>query len=171
MQRPTGVPSTDVSTCGCADTVRLMARRRSPAPNRRDQCPCGTGDSFAKCCEPLLAGGAASSPARLMRSRYTAFTRGDLDHLRRTWHPSLLPEDLTIDPNVRWLGLTIVDAPDSTDGPDAAGEVEFIARYRHGSETASLQERSRFVRLDGEWVYLDGVFVEPAQPGDRLNLN
>lgn len=41
---------------------------------------------------------------------------------------------------------------------DGAAEVEFIARYRIGGGSAArLHERSRFVREDGRWFYVDGV--------------
>jgi SEC-C motif domain protein len=41
-------------------------------------------------------------------------------------------------------------------GPDQA-EVEFIARFRRGGASAArLHERSRFERVDGRWIYLDG---------------
>jgi SEC-C motif-containing protein len=35
--------------------------------------------------------------------------------------------------------------------------VEFRAHYRIGAEREVLHERSRFVRDDGVWTYLDGV--------------
>lgn len=37
-------------------------------------------------------------------------------------------------------------------------EVEFIARYRVGGASAErLHERSRFVREDDRWLYMDGA--------------
>jgi SEC-C motif-containing protein len=40
---------------------------------------------------------------------------------------------------------------------DGAGEVEFVARYRIGGASATkLHERSRFVREDERWFYLNG---------------
>ncbi|WP_354666094.1 YchJ family metal-binding protein [Klebsiella pneumoniae] len=38
-------------------------------------------------------------------------------------------------------------------------EVEFVARQRDaGGRAHRLHERSRFVREDGRWVYVDGEF-------------
>ena len=90
-----------------------------------------------------------------MRSRYSAFAVGDVDHLRRTWHPTTRPADLDLDPTVRWTGLDVLA---TTDGGllAAEGTVEFRAWYRHEGETGSQHETSRFVREDGAWRYLDG---------------
>ncbi|MBT2476414.1 hypothetical protein J7E68_17990, partial [Microbacterium sp. ISL-103] len=42
-------------------------------------------------------------------------------------------------------------------GPfDREGVVEFEAFGRQGDERGSLRERSRFVREDRRWLYLDG---------------
>jgi SEC-C motif-containing protein len=73
----------------------------APAPA---VCPCGSGDAFARCCGPLLAGEPAPSAERLMRSRYTAFARGDAAHLARTWHPRTRPERVDVDPRTRGPG-------------------------------------------------------------------
>jgi SEC-C motif-containing protein len=91
-----------------------------------------------------------------MRSRYSAFVRGDRDHLLASWHPSTRPASLDLEMGVRWLGLQVIDHRET--GPDCA-EVEFVARSRPpgGGEAQRLHERSRFVREDGRWYYLDGV--------------
>ena len=91
-----------------------------------------------------------------MRSRFTAFVRGDPAYLLATWHPSTRPRTLELDPDRRWVRLDIVDTLDG--GPFAAtGEVEFRAHYRDGSARGAQHERSRFVRLGGRWTYVDGV--------------
>ncbi len=90
-----------------------------------------------------------------MRSRYTAFVRGDRDHLLATWHPSTRPASLALEPGMRWLGLEV--RGHRVTGPDRA-EVEFVARSRPpGSGPAQrLHECSRFVREEGYWYYVDG---------------
>ncbi len=91
-----------------------------------------------------------------MRSRYTAFARGDADYLLATWHPSTRPATLDFEPGLRWLGLEVREHKSM--GADRA-EVEFVARSRPagGGAAHRLHERSRFVREDGRWYYLDGV--------------
>jgi SEC-C motif domain protein len=89
-----------------------------------------------------------------MRSRYSAYVMGSEPYLLATWHPSTRPASLGFEPGTKWLGLTVKSARDTA--TDTA-EVSFVARYRIGGQPAvRLQERSRFVREDGRWFYLDG---------------
>lgn len=104
-----------------------------------------------------------------MRSRYTAFTLGDVAHLRRTWDPATRPRRLTLDASTVWTGLEVlassgggVDDPAGTDDvdPDDAATVTF--RAHHGSGV--LAECSRFTRTGGVWRYLDGTHPAPSVP-------
>lgn len=123
--------------------------------NDASPCPCRSGDVFDSCCGPLLQGAPAPTAERLMRSRYTAFGRQDAQHLLRTWHPTTRPESLELEPSLEWRRLVIVDLV--AGGPfDLDGEVEFEAFWRQGADRGSLHERSRFVREDRRWYYLDG---------------
>lgn len=90
-----------------------------------------------------------------MRSRYTAFARGDTDHLWRTWHPRTRPDDVSVDPSTRWTGLTITDTSAGLEG-DETGEVAFEARFEDADGQGLVTERSRFARRGGRWVYVDG---------------
>lgn len=122
-------------------------------------CPCGSGDLYGGCCRPLIRGQEAPTAERLMRSRYTAFAIGDAAYLAQSWHPRTRPDDLEIDPDLRWTGLEIVDAQAGGEG-DTVGVVEFRATWEQGAGAGStagmLHERSRFVRVRGRWCYLDG---------------
>ena len=129
-------------------------------------CPCGRTDAkarplaYAACCGALhqrfAATGRWDAPdaEALMRSRYSAFTLDLLDYLRATWHPDTRPA--TLDANeagLKWLGLQIKSR--AQQDPDHA-TVEFVARSKLGGRAWRLHETSRFVRLDGQWHYLDG---------------
>lgn len=90
-----------------------------------------------------------------MRSRFDAFKRADPDWLLATWHPSTRPAGLDLADNPRWRGLQILET--EAGGPDdTEGVVEFRASYIADGELGILQERSRFVREDGRWYYVDG---------------
>ncbi|MEU3946921.1 YchJ family metal-binding protein [Streptomyces sp. NPDC029526] len=118
-------------------------------------CPCGLPEPYEACCGRLHSGAAAAPTAeRLMRSRYCAFVLRDTGYLLRTWHPRTRPDRLDLDPAMRWTGLEILD---TTDGSafHATGTVTFRASYRGGA----LHEHSRFERVAGAWVYVDGDFV------------
>ncbi|MGW5053534.1 YchJ family protein [Actinokineospora sp. NPDC004072] len=121
------------------------------------KCPCGRPVPLARCCGRVHAGLRAPTAEALMRSRYTAFAVGDRDHLLRTWHPSTRPAELTLDPRQRWERLEILS---TTDGGllHHEGTVEFRAHYRlPGGVRDSLHETSRFVRDNGQWLYVDGL--------------
>jgi SEC-C motif-containing protein len=91
-----------------------------------------------------------------MRSRYSAFAVGDADYLLGTWHSTTRPRTLAVDPAVRWTGLEVLaTSGGSMLSPD--GTVEFRASYVSGRRSGAQHERSRFVREDGRWRYLDGV--------------
>lgn len=139
-----------------------------------DPCPCGSGQTFARCCGPLLDGQAAPSAQALMRSRYTAFATGDEDYLFCTWHPRTRPDGPYCHAGTEWTGLTVLETvgggADARDGAEAI--VEFVARYRawagpwgtqgsagNGTRVVEdeLHERSRFVRRAGRWLYVDGT--------------
>ncbi|MEU6350278.1 YchJ family protein [Streptomyces sp. NPDC047072] len=123
---------------------------------RRALCPCGSPEAYDVCCGRFHRGTAAAPTAEaLMRSRYSAFVKGHRDYLVRTWHPRTRPGSLELDPGMRWTGLEILA---TTDGSafHTTGTVTFRASFKGGS----LHERSRFERVDGAWVYVDGEFLE-----------
>jgi SEC-C motif-containing protein len=135
-----------------------MSRPRSPHPARLPgACPCGLAATYDDCCGPLHRGQArAATPEQLMRSRYSAYAIQDEPYLLRTWHPATRPAAIGLDPAVHWLGLEILD---STDGGPFGGEsiVEFRARYTKDGGPGHLHERSRFLRHDNAWTYVDGT--------------
>ncbi|MCG2585166.1 YchJ family protein [Massilia sp. TS11] len=139
-----------------------------PMATSTPPCPCG-GPSFDSCCGPYLAGSAiAPSAEALMRSRYTAYTRGDEAYLKETWHPSTRPAEAILDPQekLQWLRLEIKSAlrlrkrnVESAPVEDA-DTVEFVATFRVNGRAHRLHEVSRFVRegTPPRWYYLDGHF-------------
>ncbi len=120
-------------------------------------CPCLSGLPYEECCGPLHGGETTAATAEaLMRSRYSAFATGDVDHLLRTWHASTRPAELELDPELRWYRLDVL-ATSRGGLLDSAGTVEFRAYHRSPDGAGSQHEVSRFVREDGAWLYVDGV--------------
>ena len=125
-------------------------------------CPCGRTTAkgqavaYAHCCARFVEH-FATTPApdaeHLMRSRYSAFVAEDAPYLQATWHASQRPADLDFEPGAKWLGLQVKDF--QVTGSDTA-EVEFVARFRVAGRAVRLHERSRFVREEGRWFYVDG---------------
>jgi len=122
-------------------------------------CPCGRTDAKGRpvaleaCCGPCHAGTAAPDAERLMRSRYSAFVRGNQPYLLATWHESTRPATLELEMGTKWLGLEI--RAHRMTGADTA-EVEFVARFRVAGRAVRQHELSRFVREHGLWFYVDG---------------
>ena len=122
-------------------------------------CPCGCADAQGRamdealCCGQYLLGQAAPNAQALMRSRYTAFVRGNVPYLLATWHASTRPASLLLQAHAQWLGLEI--RQHRMTGPDTA-EVEFVARFRVAGRAVRQHELSRFVCEGHLWYYLDG---------------
>ncbi|HEX5391751.1 MAG TPA: YchJ family metal-binding protein [Rhodocyclaceae bacterium] len=134
----------------------------SKASKKITACPCGSGQAYSACCEPLHQGMPAADARALMRSRYAAYVLGLADYLRATWHATTLPEDLEKDlnepPLPQWIGLDIKAF--RADG-DAA-QVEFVARFKVNGRAHRLHEISDFVHEDGRWLYVSGTFPDDA---------
>lgn len=129
-------------------------------------CQCGSGRPYGDCCGPLHRGLPAPTPLALMRSRYCAFRRGEVEHLLATSHPSLhAPDERAVLERAcsatRWLALRILDAPPATG--DRA-EVEFVA-FHEGLPIGQHHERSRFVREGGRWLYASGRILPAVDVG------
>jgi SEC-C motif domain protein len=95
-----------------------------------------------------------------MRSRYSAFTVGDLDYLQKTsageaalkFNRAELALSL---PHTEWLGLEITATEAGQTGDDRAS-VTFTARFRENGRLHVQGERSEFRRIGGEWRYMSG---------------
>ncbi|WP_433284256.1 YchJ family protein [Pseudonocardia sp. CA-142604] len=116
-------------------------------------CPCGLPQGYPDCCGRFHRGEAAPTAELLMRSRYTAFARGDTAYLLQTWHPDTRPPRLRLDPEDEWTRLEILGG---TGGGllGATGTVEFRAHRTNRGHPDVLHENSEFVREDGRWSYL-----------------
>ena len=123
-------------------------------------CVCDSGLAALTCCDPLHQGKPAATPEQLMRSRYSAFVKQQLDYLIETTHPaqqSLLDRAAISawSSQSQWLGLEVLQArylnPQQT-----IAEVEFKARWAEQGQPFEHLERSFFVqRADQRWYFLD----------------
>ncbi|MBN2799248.1 MAG: SEC-C domain-containing protein [Deltaproteobacteria bacterium] len=128
-----------------------------------DPCPCGSGLKLKRCCRRLHQGAPAESPEALMRSRYAAYAVGDAAYILATTHPAgpqaqadrgrWLEEVRRFSEGTDFVGLTVLSAGSEGD----EGFVSFHAALRQGGRDASFGERSRFLRVEGRWLYWDGV--------------
>jgi len=133
-------------------------------------CPCGSEKDYDACCGPVIAGAPAATAEALMRSRYTAYVKGEIDHIFGTYDPKVAREsDRTAterwSKESTWHGLKIVATERGGPGDDE-GVVEFMASHadRKGGPVLVHHERARFARSgpDRRWLYVDGDTVKPA---------
>jgi SEC-C motif-containing protein len=91
-----------------------------------------------------------------MRSRYSAYAKAEVEYLRATQSKptddAWAAETRRWTESVAWLSLEVVGREQGRAG-DAAGVVEFVARYLDGQAVVTLRERSTFSSRDGRWSY------------------
>lgn len=134
----------------------------------KETCPCGSKKQYQYCCGIYLTGRKNPETAeKLMRSRYTAFCKGNIDYLMETLHPdrrnsrdySELTKSIN---NTRWLSLKIINTNKGKKN-DSVGYVEFEAVYQV-TEPAQLHERSKFIKTDSKWFYVAGDILPGTIP-------
>lgn len=148
--------------CPCIESGGIPSRGNSAEfyPDDRtesdvfEQCDCGSGSSYVACCGRLHAGSVATTAEELMRSRYTAFCRGDVAYLLKSWAVETRPMSLSLDPAQEWTGLQI--ERHEVTGSDTA-TVQFTATWLKATKKGQLAETSRFRREADGWVYVDGI--------------
>lgn len=124
-----------------------------------ESCPCSSGQSYATCCQPFHDGAEPPTALQLMRARYAAFVKRDAAFLMRTSHPMLRSQfdarSLRSSFAMGWCGLEIVAT--TAGGPDdREGMVHFRASWCSADGVTHVHdERSRFSRAGGAWVYRD----------------
>lgn len=117
------------------------------------------------CCGPFLAGQPAPTAEATMRSRYTAFVRGDIDYIQRNHAPEIREnfnrgESERVSDEVDWQHLEILKSVEEGDG----GTVEFAAFIKREAQVMRHHERSSFRREDGRWLYVTGELNPKGEP-------
>lgn len=133
-------------------------------------CPCESQQTYESCCLPIHQHHQnAHTPEQLMRARYSAHVKGLVDFVVATYHPSCEAEkerDAIADSIASdWCGLEVVStAPgEHHDEGFVTFKAYFSAEQGRSTQTLCLEERSRFVRENGLWYYIDGEFPQANQ--------
>ncbi|PLX82431.1 MAG: hypothetical protein C0616_02125 [Desulfuromonas sp.] len=131
-----------------------------------NNCPCGSGNEYATCCEPIIKGRKSAETAeQMMRARYSAHVKVEIDFLYESTHPDHREgydhkATQTWAENSEWYGLEIIET--NQGGPkDKEGEVVFTARFRDKEGRRTHHERGRFTRYKGNWRFTEGEMVKP----------
>ena len=125
------------------------------------ECPCQSGKPFSECCEPIITGNKQAQTAeQLMRARYTAYSRQQMDFIESTHDPKTRQE-IDMESNrqwaesTNWVGLEIIQT-DRGGIADEQGTVEFKARFETEKGLKEHHELSQFRTIDGRWYFSDG---------------
>ena len=138
------------------------------SPN--DVCPCGSLKKYKKCCKPFHD--KITSPKNaleLMKSRFSAFAVCNSEYIISTTHEnnpdftqdlkSWNNDILNFSQNTRFEKLEILEFID--------GEVESFVTFKatlfQDKTDISFIEKSRFLKTEGIWKYVDGQFIEEGQ--------
>ncbi len=127
-------------------------------------CPCGSSKEYAQCCE-IYHNKTQQAPTAesLMRARYSAFVKDQIDYVGSTHKPGTTdfdPADAKRWANdSTWKGLEIVSTSKGREA-DNDGIVEFKASYTdvEGNDITH-HEISQFEKIDGKWFYAEGQIV------------
>jgi SEC-C motif domain protein len=135
------------------------------------ECPCGSKAALSACCGPIIGGAAAPTAEALMRSRYSAYVLGEIDHILTTQQDEGgRAQTERWSKESEWLGLE-VNATEAGGEDDEEGVVAFTARYRMNGEDVAHHERGLFGRRDGRWIYVGEAKARPVRVGPKVGRN
>jgi len=134
------------------------------SPN--DLCPCGSTKKYKKCCKPFHDGQIPKSAEELMKSRFSAYALSKADYIMETTHP-LNPDFAENSQSWKKDIMNFCDYTDfvnlevyeTQEGEDESF-VTFKAILTQDNLDASFSEKSRFLKVNGKWFYIDGTFFD-----------
>jgi len=128
------------------------------------KCLCNSDKKYKKCCKPFHDGVLPTLAVELMRSRFCAFALKKAEYIINTTHKS--NSDFTDDlkawredielfcDNTKFISLDILEEINGLD----ESFVSFKATLLQNGQDASFKEKSRFLKVENRWVYVDGTF-------------
>ncbi len=126
--------------------------------NLSTTCLCTSELEYAQCCQPYHLGVKIAATAEiLMRSRFTAYALHNSEYLIQTWDKNQRPKTIDFSKDeAEWQRLEILNTKKGCIN-DTRGLVTFKAYYLIDDVEHVLHEISRFKKIAGKWLYLDGV--------------
>ncbi len=124
-------------------------------------CPCGSEKEYADCCQPLIQGERLAKTAEeLLRSRYSAHVKHDVDYILQTVLPdqAYRHDRKAIDEwsrNTSWKRLEIKQIKDGGEN-DIGAIIEFSAFFMLEGLEKEHHEVALFRKIDGKWYFDDG---------------
>jgi SEC-C motif-containing protein len=138
------------------------------SPN--DICPCGSFKKYKKCCKPFHDKITSPKTAlELMKSRFSAFAVLNTDYIIFTTHEnnsdytsnlkSWNQDIMNFSKNTKLEKLEILDFIDD----EVESFVTFRATLFQDNTDISFIEKSRFLKVEEKWLYVDGQFIDEGK--------
>lgn len=122
------------------------------------KCPCGSENTYTKCCGQYHSGKSLAPTAEaLMRARYSAFVKNEMEFLQDTTDPQSLAK-IDNEANKQWAEVAKFQKLEivSSEETGNKGLVEFKAYYQVDNEDYIHHEVSTFRKQAGEWFFKSG---------------
>ena len=123
-------------------------------------CPCDSKLKYKKCCQVYHKGANPKTALLLMKSRYVAYAVGDSSYIVKTTHPNNLDYTSNLkewkqsieefSKATEFLGLEVLEFVD--------GKEESFVTFKAKLSSGDMVEKSRFLKVDGRWLYESGEF-------------
>ncbi len=131
-----------------------------------DNCPCGSLIKYKKCCKPFHEDIKTPINAlELMKSRYCAYAIEKSEYIISTTHQKNRDfntdtkvwnnDILDFSRNTKFEKLEILEFIDG----QTESFVTFKANITQNKQDVSFIEKSRFIKENGKWQYIDGEFI------------
>lgn len=122
------------------------------------KCPCGSGKKYTNCCKKYHDGTLPENALKLMKARYSAYAKNQLNFLFDTLHSNLRPQSFDdfikgIRKNAHYQRLVIHDFQED----DPFATVTFTAYISMDGRDATFTEKSDFEKVEGRWLYKSGT--------------
>ena len=129
-------------------------------------CLCRSSKKYKKCCKPFHDGILPRFAVELMRSRFCAFALNKADYIISTTHSSnhdfsndteaWRNDILSFSTNTDFRNLEIIEEINE----DSEAYVSFQATLFQDENDISFNEKSRFLKEENKWLYVEGTFFE-----------
>jgi len=128
--------------------------------SKNSQCPCGSKLKYKKCCQIYHNGALAKDALTLMKSRYSAYATNNANYIIKTTHPN--NSDYTED-KLKWKQeIEAFSKSTSFEKLEileyTPGEQEAFVKFRATLSGSFMVEKSRFLKIKNQWLYVDGKF-------------
>jgi SEC-C motif-containing protein len=126
-------------------------------------CPCGTTNTYENCCGKYHQGEIVPTAEALMRARYSAFVKNNIQFIGDTHIPGTTDFDMEEASNwatsSTWEKLEVIKTSQGQEN-QKSGVVEFKAYYQDEKQNKFIHHEIATFKKDADkWYYVDGQIV------------